>query len=165
MAANAAASVVWLTSDTRFMLVSGLSSAFGAAFTLLAEALIDLLAAGDSVFLFVTGAFNCTEAGLAAFDKDFSADFTGALALAFAVTFGSARETALGRILFVVFTEPVPEPALDLAGCLEAFAIFVDFTAGLALAALGLAGFALFAEDVWDFAGFFIAFAMRSTTK
>src|SRR3569833_3631653 len=107
MAANAAASVVCLTSDTSLTLVSCLFSAFGATFTLLSEALIGLLAAGDSVFLFVTGAFNCTEAGLMALDKDFSADFTVVLAFAFAVSFGSARETALGRNLFVVFADVV----------------------------------------------------------
>lgn len=102
-----------------------------------------------------------------ALDKDFSADFTVVLAFAFAVTFGSARETALGRILFVDFAADVPEASLVLAGCLACFTAVVDFTTGFAFAdaVLALAGFALFVEDVWDFADFFIAFAMRSTTK
>lgn len=137
IAANAAASVVWLTAIT---LGSDLDSA-------LAADLAGLLTDFNSVFLLVTGAFGFSEAGFAAaLDEGFAVD-----GVAFAAVFGVALATVWA--LIGVFALPT------------GLAAAVFFTAGFAIdlleADLVAADFAFFAESV-DFAGFFIAFAMES---
>lgn len=155
MAARVAASVVWLTPGAIMTLTSLTSTLTG-------------LAAGltifDSGFLFVTEAFNCTEAGFTlASDKFFFVGVT--------VAFDAAARTALGAGL-----------ALDFFA-VAAIATFVgDFTAFTAVVAalpVGLAALALetdlvpaavlatvfVAEGIEVFAGFFIASAIESTAK
>ncbi|HEY0845163.1 MAG TPA: hypothetical protein VGE12_07335 [Noviherbaspirillum sp.] len=135
IAANAAASVVWLTAIT---LLSDFVSTFAV-----------LLAVFDSDFLFVTGAFSFSGAGFAA-ARDEVLAFAG---VAFAAVFGAALATVFVAALLGVFA---------LLACV-ATAVF--FTAGFAIdlleAGLVAADFAFFAVTV-GFAGFFIAFAMES---
>jgi hypothetical protein len=138
MAANAAASVVWLTAIT---LLSDLASAAGAT-------LADLLAVLDSVFLFVTGSFNVSGAvWSAALDEGFAFDI-----LAVAVV-GATLATSFVAALLGVF-------AL-LAGEAEAVCFSAGFAIDLPAADLVAAEAAFFAVTL-EFAVFFIAFAMES---
>jgi hypothetical protein len=115
----------------------------------LAATTADLLAVFDSVFLFVTGAFNFSGACFAAaLDEGIAFD-----ALAVAAVFGAALAFVCVAALFGVFALPA------------SLAAAVFFTAGFAIDLLGAGlvatDFAFFAVSV-DFAGFFIAFAMES---
>ena len=151
MAANAAASVVWLTAIT---LLSDFSAAsgFGAAFaTVVAFATFfaGLAAVFDSDFLVVTDAFNFSGAGFAAArDEGFAFDGT-----TFAAVFGAALATVFVTVLLGVFA------------LLAGLAAAAFFTAGFAIDLLDVllvaADLAFFAVGV-VFAGFFIAFAMES---
>ncbi|WP_230089446.1 MULTISPECIES: hypothetical protein [Oxalobacteraceae] len=111
-------------------LTPGRDSTFGSTFA-------DLLADFTSDFLFVTGAFDCTDTGFAAtLDETLAAGvFAAALVLA---------ATALAW------------PA-DFAATTFFSTVLLVFTAA--------ADLALLAVSVWVFAGFFIAFAIGSTTK
>ena len=177
MAANVAASVVWLTPGAIMTLTS-------------LTALTAGLAIFDSGFLIVTEAFNCTEANFTlASDKFFFVGVTVAL-----VSFGAAARTALGAVLaldcfagaaiaaftgdFTAFTA-VAAVAAVAATLPEGLATVVFFgtdrvSAGVNLAAGLAAGLTLvdlefaltlFTEGVGVFAVFFIAFAIESTAK
>ncbi|WP_414691086.1 hypothetical protein [Noviherbaspirillum sp.] len=140
MAANAAASVVWLTAMT---LLSDLGSAFAATF-------VGLLAVFESGFLVVTGAFNFSGA----------AGFAAARDEVFA--FGAAAaEAILDAALATVFVVALFEVFALLAGLAAAVFFTAGFAIDLAEAILVAADFAFFAVTV-VFAGFFIAFAMES---
>lgn len=108
----------------------------------------------DSDF-FVTGAFDCTVTDFAvALDKGLVADGAAALAADFVVALFSD---------FSVATFGVAAFALP---CLAALGFFAAAAAAdLAEEDLAAAGLALFAGSVRGFAGFFIAFAMESTTN
>ena len=148
MAASVAASVVWLTLPTAgaSVLVSGCCGATFAGWPAIL----------DSVFLVVTGAFNCAEAGsTAALGEDLSTDLPaltecGALVATVADVGVDAR-----------FVEDVLPPD-GAAGAWE-----TAFGAAAPVLPAGPAGTALpsCAGAFWFFTGFFIAFAMESTTK
>ena len=149
MAASVAASVVWLTLPTAG--ASGRVSGCGAGFVVCPAIL-------DSVFLVVTGAFKCAEAGsTAALGEDFSTD------LAALAGFVALVATAADAGVDARFVEDALLPD-DAAGARET--VF-----GSALPALP----ADLAVAVWPscigvwavccFTGFFIAFAMESTTN
>jgi hypothetical protein len=107
----------------------------------------------DSVFLFVTGAFNFSGAGFAsARDEGFAFDGT----TAFAVVFGAAVAT--------VFVTPMPGVFALPAGWVATAFLTAGFAIDLLDADLVAAEFAFFAGDV-VFAVFFIAFAMESIPK
>ncbi len=166
MAANAAASVVWLTVGVIITFTPGRDS--GAAATLvdlLVFASADLTADFDSDFLVVTGAFDCTGADFAATfgnvftgagfaAADFGAGLAAVLAATLGCTFGVLAATFTG--FFAGAT------ALALPAVLEAV---VFFMAGLAVDLdeldLAAAGLAFFSVCTKDFAGFFIAFAIE----
>ncbi|MET0961473.1 MAG: hypothetical protein ABWY05_01440 [Noviherbaspirillum sp.] len=138
--------MVWLTLPTAGASVR--VSGCGAGFVVCSETL-------DSVFLVVTGAFNCAEAGsAAALDEDFSTDRDGLTAFV-ALDAMSARAGVDAR-----FVEALPPDVA--AGARE-----TAFGAETPLLPDGLvgAGCPLCAGAVCCFTGFFIAFAMESTTK
>jgi hypothetical protein len=137
----------------------------------LTAGLAGLLAAFGSEFFVVTGAFDCT-------DTIFSVAFAAGLA------FGAATILVAGAGLTAVFATGLA--GAGLAACLLtgfAVALVVSGAAATTLALLlGLggattffaagfavdldaAGFTVFAGSDWVFAGFFIAFAMESTTN
>jgi hypothetical protein len=58
-----------------------------------------------------------------------------------------------------------PATAFALPFDLAATGLTAGFAVALEADDLACAGFAFFAVDIWVFAGFFIAFAMDSTTK
>jgi hypothetical protein len=122
----------------------------------------DLPTTLDSIFLFVTGAFNCTDADFAAIlGKDFSVGLTADLEAAF----GAALETVFGDAALLDDFRTIEFGAtltLPFGLTLTVFTATVVVFDAIDLAE---AGFAFFAEDVWVFADFFIAFAMESTTK
>ena len=148
MAASAAASVVWLTLP-RAGASALVSACCGACFAAWPAIL-------DSVFLVVTGAFNCAEAGsTAALGEDLSAVFPALAGL------GALTATEAGAVVDARFVEDVLPP---------------DGAAGARETAFGTEAPALPAGPagtvwpscvgaVWFFTGFFIAFAMESTTK
>jgi len=138
IAANASASVVWLTAIT---FVSDFDSGIATVLAVLFEVF-------DSVFLFVTGAFRFSVADVAtALDNDF-AFVTAVLITGFVAALAVCVGTA-----FAIFILPAGFPATTF------------FTAGFAIDLLEVdlvaADFAFFAVTV-VFAGFFIAFAMES---
>jgi hypothetical protein len=148
MAASVAASVVWLTLPTAgaSTLVSACCGACFAAWPAIL----------DSVFLVVTGAFNCAEAGsTAALDEDLSTDLAGL------TEFVALTATVAGAGVDARFVEDVLPPD-GAAGAREtAFgADAPDLPAGPTGAVWPSC-----AGAVWFFTGFFIAFAMESTTK
>jgi hypothetical protein len=139
-----------------------LTSGVGAVFD-------DLLFALGSDFLFVTGAFNCAETGFAAvLDKDFSVALVAVLVLALEAVLSAGPGPGLAIVLIDVLLFDCTAVSLEATLALPADLSAV-FTTGFAAvfdsACLAGANFAFFAEDVWFFAGFFIAFAMESTTK
>src|SRR5450830_2014720 len=167
MAANVAASVVWLTPGAIMTLTS-------------LTALTAGLAIFDSGFLIVTEAFDCTEANFTlASDKFFFVGVTVAL-----VTFGAAARTALGAVLaldcfagaavaaftgdFSAFTAVATTLLEGLATVVffgtDRVSAGVDLSASLAFVDLEFV-LTLFTEGVGVFAGLFIAFAIESTAK
>jgi hypothetical protein len=124
---------------------------------------------GDSVFFFVTEAFNFAEADLlSAFDKDFSTAVPAALepGLTTALTddLVSAFEVALTAGLLAGFAAALDAflaLPLGLADTVLAAGFAIDF----ADAALVAACFTFFMEDGEFCADFFIAFAIGSTMK
>lgn len=137
-------------------LTPGLASGFAAAFAGLTTALDS--AALDSVFLVVTGAFDCADTGFTAvLDKVFAVGFARAftVALAFALVFAKALLGDFFAIATVALT----------------VALFTaDFTLDLSAVDLAAAGFAfiaalLLSADIRVFADFFIAFAMESKSN
>jgi hypothetical protein len=142
---------------------SGLFSGFETFFVVLPTAL-------DSVFLFVTGAFNCAETDFAAvLDMDFSTGFAADLESVFGVALAAILESTLAIVFDNVLCGDFPAAVLGATFVLPfdlALTVFIaGFAATLEDVNLDEAGFAFFAEDVWIFADFFIAFAMGSTTK
>ncbi|MGV3742630.1 MAG: hypothetical protein ACO1NO_10010 [Burkholderiaceae bacterium] len=130
-------------------------------------ALADLPTMGDSVFFFVTEAFNFAEADLlSALGKDFSTavpavlepDLTTALPDALAPAFGVAL-TAAFPIGFVAVPDAFLALPLGLADTVFAAGFAIDF----ADAALVAACFTFFVEDTGFCADFFIALAIGST--
>jgi hypothetical protein len=113
--------------------------------------LAGLFSVFNSVFLFVTDAFNVSGAGFAAaLDEGFAFDTVATFA--FAAVFGAVLAAVFVGALFGVFALPAD---LTTTGFLAAG--FID----LLEAGLVAADFAFFAAGV-VFAGFFIAFAMES---
>jgi len=111
----------------------------------------DLVAVFDSVFLFVTGAFNFSGAGFAAARDEEGLAFDGATAL-IAVS---------GAVLAVVFVAALT----GVFALLSALTAADFFTAGFAIDLLAtdlVAVDGFFFADRVVFAGFFIAFAMES---
>lgn len=146
MAASVAASVVWLTLPTAAASGGGVCFAVGPAIL-------------DSVFLVVTGAFNCAEAGsLAALDEDFSTDLAGLTGF---VALGATAAAVAGAGVDARFVEDALPPD-GAEGARE-----TAFGAAAPVLPAGLAGavWPCCAGAVWCFTGFFIAFAMESTTK
>jgi hypothetical protein len=126
--------------------------------------LVALLATGlASDFLFVTVAFNCSTAGLAAvLDTGFALDDAVAALVpdfgaGLAATLAFAEDFSAVTLAFVTFALPVGFTATVFFTGVFA-AVFAD-------EALPAADFAFLAEVVRVFAGFFIAFAMESTTN
>lgn len=133
----------------------------------LSAGLPGLAATFDSIFLFVTGAFNWT---VSCFPADFPWGFGVAL---------STAPAALVDMDFPVLTcsETVFVGFVAATGLLDSTffatvlmsALLVDLDRTLTVARGGADFtddcFAFFAEDIWDFAGFFIAFAMESAVK
>jgi hypothetical protein len=140
-----------------------LLSAFAADFAALLTGLA-------SDFLFVTVAFNCSAAALAAaLDTGFALDdavaaLVPALVSAFcaelAATLTFAENFSAVTLAFVTFAVPVGFTATVFFA-----SVFATVAADFGVVALVAAGFALFAEVVRFFAGFFIAFAMESTAN
>ncbi|HEX2531595.1 MAG TPA: hypothetical protein VHK70_09020 [Burkholderiaceae bacterium] len=97
----------------------------------------------------------------AALDKGFAFD---GVAVVLVPTFDAVLVAAFGDALPEVF--PIAALGFTTLALPEGFAAVVFFTAGFAVAfrgaGLAAADFVLFAADVRDFAGFFIAFAMES---
>ena len=147
MAASAAASVVWLTLPTAG--ASALTSACGACFAAWPVIL-------DSVFLVVTGAFNCAEAGPAAASGEDLSTTPPALA-----GLGALTATVAGTGVDARFVVDVLPPD-GVAGVRE-----TAFDGEAPALPAGPAGnvWPSCAGAVWFFTGFFIAFAMESTTK
>ena len=137
MAASAAASVVWLTVGVIMTLTPGRDSTLASGF-----ADLDF----NSDFFVVTGAFDCTDTGFA-LDKAFA--------------FGVAATAApLAATLAVdCSTLPFGDATFVFASGFTTFfsTVFTVFAAAV------LAFVAASVGD--DFAGFFIAFAIGSTTK
>lgn len=148
MAASVAASVVWLTLPMAG--VSGLVSACcGACFAAWPAIL-------DSVFLVVTGAFNCAEAGsTAALGEDLSTVLPALTGL------GALTAAVAGAEVDARFVEDVLPPD-GAAGARETAP---DAEAPALPAGAAGAVWPSCAGAAWCFTGFFIAFAMESTTK
>jgi hypothetical protein len=145
------------------MTVPGLLSVCGAA------GFADLPLVGDSVFFFVTEAFNFAEADLfSAFGKDFStavpaaleADLTTALPDALV----SAFEIAL-TVGFPVGFAAEPDAFLALPFGLADTVFAAGFAIDFAGAALVAACFTIFVEETDFCADFFIALAIGSTMR
>jgi hypothetical protein len=166
MAANVAASVVWLTVGVIITFTPGRDS--GAAATL--ADFVDFASAGftadfDSDFLVVTGAFTCTGADFAAtFGNGFAgadfaaADFGTGLDAVFGATLGCAL-VAFAATFTAFFAGAT---ALALLAVLVAVVFFIaGFAADLGEVDLAALGFAFFSVCTRDFAGFFIAFAIE----
>jgi hypothetical protein len=112
--------------------------------------------------LFVTGAFDCTATAFAvALGKGFAFDDAAAVLVPAFVAFSVALVTlptdfSMLTAGFVTFA---------LAGGFTAAVFFAAvFATGLAAVAADAADLTAFTEEVRDFAGFFIAFAMESIT-
>ena len=148
MAASVAASVVWLTLPMAG--VSGLVSACcGACFAAWPAIL-------DSVFLVVTGAFNCAEAGsTAALGEDLSTVLPALTGL------GALTAAVAGAEVDARFVEDVLPPD-GAAGARET--VFDGEAPALPAGSAGNI-WPSCAGAAWFFTGFFIAFAMESTTK
>jgi hypothetical protein len=125
-----------------------------------------LAIASDSDFLFVTDAFNCPEAcfGTAletGFTLDADADLDTARTPAVSFFFVVVLVKGLAAAFALV---PLLALATDaLTGDLPARALVITSLTGVE-ADLVASGFVFFAEGIWVFAGFFIAFAIESTT-
>ncbi len=112
--------------------------------------------------MFVTGAFNGADAGFAAIlGKDFSVGLAADLEAAF----GAALETVFGDAALLDDFRTIEFDATLAMRFGLAPAVFTAAAVVFDAVDPAEAGFAFFAEDVWVFAGFFIAFAMESTTK
>ncbi|WP_233588410.1 hypothetical protein [Herminiimonas sp. KBW02] len=114
-------------------LTPGRDSTFGSTFA-------DLLADFTSDFLFVTGAFDCTDTGFAA-----------------TLAAGVFAAALLGELATLVLAATAFAWPADLTATTFFSTVLLDFTVA--------ADLALLAVSVWVFAGFFIAFAIGSTTK
>lgn len=137
--------------------------------------LADLPTTLDSNFLFVTDAFNGADTGFAAvFAGDLAVVFSTASAALVSADFVALTFSGVGFAVALVTGIGLLN-AIVVAGATFAIFLTLDllaaagFATALAATLEGpvLAGtcFAIFAEDIWDFAGFFIAFAMGSTAK
>jgi len=162
MAARVAASVVWLTVAVIMTATPGLDSGFTGSL-----AALPIGFASD--FLFVTGAFNFT-------GTDFAAALGKGLAATvltdvFRVAGITLATTPLGCTLATLFKGLLDDFAVfvggaDLAdGRLEATVFFGTGFAIALTAGFDKPGFAFFATCFTVFAGFFIEFAMKSTTN
>ncbi|MDR3482663.1 MAG: hypothetical protein P4L91_18345 [Burkholderiaceae bacterium] len=104
-------------------------------------------------------AFDCAGTG---FSVTFANGLTVAEAVALAPVLRGVLATAFVSALFKIFSvAPFGAATFALPDGLVATAVFVS---GFAVV-LDAADFAVFVGGVWVFAGFFIAFAMESTTN
>lgn len=121
----------------------------------------------DSVFLFVTEAFDCTAAAVtAALGKGFTLDVAAALLVpAFFVAFAGFSVGL--TVLLAIFSAATLGFAILVftAGFTDTAFLTVGLEAAFVEAVLAAVGLAVFAAELSGFAGFFIAFAMESTTN